>query len=196
VARLLERVGDAVGLIVRPVLTDGTQPIGRGIGPAYEARDVVAVTRGDLDAPADLRARALLLAGEVLELAGASPAGHGAAQAAAILTDGRAWRKLQAICEAQGGMRTPPVSAQRFEVTAPMAGTVLDIDNRRLSRAAKLAGAPADPAAGIDLHVRLGDRVAAGEPLFTLHAESPGEVGYVRDYLAAHADVISVGVPR
>ncbi len=196
VARLLERVGDAVGLIVRPVLTDGTQPIGRGIGPALEARDVVAVTRGDLDAPADLRARAVLLAGEVLELAGACPAGHGAAQAAAILADGRAWRKLQAICEAQGGMRTPPVSAQRFEVTAPAAGTVLDIDNRRLSRAAKLAGAPADPAAGIDLHVRLGDRVAAGEPLFTLHAESPGEVGYVRDYLAAHADVISVGVPR
>jgi thymidine phosphorylase len=196
VARLLERVGDAVGLVVRPILTDGTQPVGRGIGPALEARDLVAVTRGDSGAPADLRARAVLLAGEVLELAGACRVGQGAAQAAAIMADGRAWQKLQAICEAQGGMRTPPVSAQRFEVLAPTTGAVVDIDSRRLSRAAKLAGAPADPAAGIDLHVRLGDRVAAGQPLFTLHAESPGEIGYVREYLAAHPGIIAVGVPR
>ena len=193
VARLLERVGDAVGLMVRPVLTNGSQPVGRGIGPALEARDVVAVTRGDRDAAQDLRARAVLLAGEVLELAGACQAGHGAAEAGAILADGRAWRKLQAICEAQGGMRTPPASSQRFEVPAARAGTVSSIDNRRLARAAKLAGAPADPAAGIDFHVRLGEAVAAGQPLFTLHAESPGELAYARDYLATHPDIVVLG---
>ena len=193
VARLLERVGDAVGLVVRPMLTDGTQPIGRGIGPALEARDVVAVTRGDRGAPDDLRARAVLLAAEVLELAGACPVGHGAETARAILADGRAWRKLQAICEAQGGMRTPPTSTQRVEITAPAGGVVSGIDSRRLARAAKLAGAPADPAAGIDLHVRLGDTVAAGQPLFTLHAESPGELAYAQAYLATHPDIFVVG---
>jgi len=193
VAALLERVGEAVGLVVRPVLTDGSQPVGRGIGPALEARDVVAVTRGDAGAPADLRERAVLLAGEVLELAGACAAGTGAAQANAILADGRAWRKLQAICEAQGGMRTPPVSSQRHAITAPAGGAIAGIDSRRLARAAKLAGAPADPAAGIDFHVRLGEIVAAGQPLFTLHAESPGELAYAREYLAAHGDIVTIG---
>jgi len=193
VAGLLERVGAAVGLVVRPILTDGTQPIGRGIGPALEARDVVAVTRGDRGAPDDLRARAVQLAAEVLELAGTCPVGRGAETARAILDDGRAWRKLQAICEAQGGMRTPPASSQRVEITAPAAGRVRRIDSRRLARAAKLVGAPADPAAGIDLHVRLGDAVAARQPLFTLHAESPGELAYAQAYLAAHPDIFVVG---
>jgi thymidine phosphorylase len=192
-ARLLERVGHDVGLVVRPVVTDGSQPIGRGIGPALEARDVVAVTRGDRDAPDDLKERAILLAGELLELAGACATGHGTSQARALLTDGRAWRKLQAICEAQGGMRTPPASTQQFEVTAPASGRITGFDCRKLARAAKLAGAPADPAAGIDLRVRLGQGVERGQPLFTLHAESPGELAYAREYLTAHTDVVVIG---
>ena len=192
-AWLLERVGHDVGLLVRPVVTDGSQPIGRGIGPALEARDVVAVVRGDRDAPRDLTERAVLLAGELLELAGACAIGHGAVQARAVLADGRAWRKLQAICEAQGGMRTPPASTHQFEVAAPASGRITGFDCRRLARAAKLAGAPADQAAGIDLHVRLDEDVEAGQPLFTLHAESPGELAYAREYLAARADIVAIG---
>jgi thymidine phosphorylase len=193
VARLLERVGGEMGLAVRPVITDGSQPVGRGIGPALEARDVVAVTRGDRDAPEDLRERAILLAGEILELAGACAAGEGTPRARAILADGRAWRKLQGICEAQGGMRTPPLSTQRFELTAVSNGTVTGIDNRRLARTAKLAGAPADPAAGVDLQVRIGDKVDRGQPLFILHAETPGELAYAQEYLAAHPDIVAIG---
>lgn len=193
IARLLERVGTEVGLTLSPVVTDGSQPVGWGIGPALEARDVVAVLRGDRDAPVDLRDRAVLLAAEILELAGVCAVGSGTTEASAILADGRAWKKLQAICEAQGGMRTPPVSPQRFELTAPIRGAVTGIDSRRLARAAKLAGAPADPAAGIDLHVRLGHAVDAGQPLFTLHAESPGELAYAREYLDAHPGIVAVG---
>jgi thymidine phosphorylase len=110
-----------------------------------------------------------------------------------VLADGRAWRKLQAICEAQGGMRTPSASTQQFEVTAPASGKIIGFDCRRLARTAKLAGAPADAAAGIDLHVRLGQSVERGQPLFTLHAESPGELAYAREYLTAHADVVVIG---
>jgi thymidine phosphorylase len=192
-ARLLERVGGEMGLKVRPIVTDGSQPVGRGIGPALEARDVVAVTRGDRDAPRDLRDRAILLAGETLELAGACAIGDGTSQARTILADGRAWRKLQGICEAQGGMRTPPTSSQRFEVTARYSGTITGVDNRRLARAAKLAGAPGDPAAGIDFHVRIGSQVDGGQPLFTLHAETPGELAYAQEYLAAHPDIVVIG---
>ena len=192
-ARMLERVGREVGLHVRSVLTDGRQPVGRGIGPALEALDVVAVARGDRDAPADLRERAILLAGEILELAGVTTIGEGGSSARGILDDGRAWRKLQAICEAQGGMRTPPTAAQHAEVCARRRGVVRAIDNRQLARAAKLAGAPADAAAGIEIHVRLGVSVDQGQPLFTLHADTPGELAYAQAYLAEHPDVVTVG---
>ena len=173
-AQLLDQVAQRSGLRVRTVITDGSQPVGRGIGPALEARDVLMVLQNDQSAPDDLRARAVRLAAETIELAGACRDGQSLVVAEAILKDGRAWRKLQAICEAQGGMRTPSTAPHRREVPAPRNGVVARIDNRRLARTAKLAGAPAAAAAGIDLHVRLGARTERGQPLFTLHAETPG----------------------
>jgi thymidine phosphorylase len=186
----LEAVGDAVGLRVRTVVTDGTQPVGRGVGPALEARDVLAVLRGEPGAPADLRERAVLLAGRVLEMSPGIVAGTGVALAEAALADGRAWRKFEAICAAQGGLREPPVAPHRHSVTAPRAGRVAAIDNRRLARAAKLAGAPTDPAAGLELHARLGDHVDAGAPLFTLHAQSLGEIAYALAFVEAHPGIV------
>ncbi|HEU5305181.1 MAG TPA: thymidine phosphorylase [Gemmatimonadales bacterium] len=78
-------VGQAVGLRVLPVMTDGTQPVGHGIGPALEARDAVRVLQGDPEGPPELRERALLLAGYLLELAGKAAAGAGQAMAREIL---------------------------------------------------------------------------------------------------------------
>jgi len=189
----LSRVGRAVGLQVRPVLTDGGQPVGRGVGPALEARDVVAVLRRDPDAPADLRERALHLAGHLLELAGTAPVGSGEGVARTILEDGRAWRKFEAICRAQGGLREPPVAPFTRPVSASRNGPVTAIDNRRLARVAKLAGAPLDAAAGLVLHVHLGDVVQAGQPLFTVHAEAAGELEYALAYARESGGVITVG---
>jgi thymidine phosphorylase len=191
-AEHLEAVGAAVGLRVQTIMTDGTQPVGRGIGPALEARDILSVLRGTPDAPPDLRQRAVMLAGRVLEMAPGIPPGSGAALAETTLADGRAWRKFQAICAAQGGIRTPPRAPQTRPVAAPRAGRVARIDNRRLARAAKLAGAPTDAAAGLELHVRLGTRVDAGEPLFTLHAQSPGELAYALAFVGSHPDFVLV----
>ena len=64
--------------------------------------------------------------------------------------------------------------------------------NRRLARIAKLAGAPLAPAAGVDLHVRCGDFVERGQALFTLHAESPGELAYALDYALQQAEAVQV----
>jgi thymidine phosphorylase len=66
------------------------------------------------------------------------------------------------------------------------------IDNRRLARVAKLAGAPDDKAAGVEMRVSLDDMVDRGEPLFTLHAESPGEIAYALNYAASRSDIILV----
>lgn len=188
----LAGVAQAFGLTTRIVVTDGSQPVGRGIGPALEALDVLAVLQGRRDAPGDLRARALTLAAALLELAGAAPAGAGAVLAERTLADGQAWAKFQRICEAQGGMREPPRAGFRRPVTAMRAGRVAAVDNRRLARVAKLAGAPADKAAGVELHARLGQAVVAGEPLFTVHAENAGELDYALAYVLANPDILAL----
>lgn len=191
-AATLCQLGAAFGLKVEAIETDGSQPVGRGIGPALEARDVLAVLRGDADAPPELRDRALLLAGRLLELAGRAGLGDGAENAARMLDSGSAWKKFQAICEAQGGMREPPVATYRRDILSASAGVMSCIDNRRLGRVAKLAGAPLSPAAGVCIHARLGQRVAAGEPLYTVHAQTPGELEYAAEYAAGHPQIMSV----
>ena len=185
-------VAKSSGLHIEVVRGDGRQPIGRGMGPALEARDVLAVLKGATHAPQDLRERALELCGALLELTGRAPRGGGAMLAAGALDDGRAWAKFQRICEAQGGMREPPFSRHRKELLADREGIVSTLDNRRLSRLAKLAGAPMDKEAGIELHVRLGDKVSRGMPLCTLHAESPGELAYALNYADANPDIFRI----
>jgi thymidine phosphorylase len=183
--KLLVGVGREVGLDVRVVLTDGSEPVGRGIGPALEARDVVSVLRCEESAPADLCARAISLAGVLLECGGKAPEGSGPTLARATLESGRAWEKFQAICKAQGGMREPPIAPHVHDVVADFAGRILEIDNRRIARVAKLAGAPTAPAAGVELCVSVGAHVERGEPLFRVHAEAPGELMYALDYVTS-----------
>ncbi|MBS0297111.1 MAG: thymidine phosphorylase family protein [Proteobacteria bacterium] len=194
-ARLMDRlarIARTLGLEAHVVVSDGSQPVGRGIGPALEARDVLAVLQNQADAPADLREKAVMLAAALLELGGAAPQGAGPVLAEAAIADGRAWRKFQAICEAQGGLREPPHASHHKPLLAGAAGMVADIDNRRLGRLAKLAGAPDAKAAGVEMHVRLGDQVGARQPLLTVHAESAGELDYAMAYAAANPDLIAV----
>ncbi|MBL26758.1 MAG: thymidine phosphorylase [Rhodospirillaceae bacterium] len=195
-ARFLERslldVAKASGIEARTVWTDGTQPVGRGIGPALEARGVMAVLKNEPDAAPDLRSRSIALAGALLELTGAAAPGQGETMASAVVDDGRAWAKFQRICEAQGGMRVPPVAAYVLPVTAGHAGRVVSIDNRRLAMVAKLAGAPDAKAAGVELHVRLAAEVTKGEPLFTVHAETRGELAYAMEYVMPNVDIIGI----
>ncbi|WP_332767657.1 thymidine phosphorylase family protein [Phenylobacterium sp.] len=193
--KLSQRLVDVAaqfGMKARCVQTDGSQPVGRGIGPALEAHDILAVLQNRPEAPSDLRARACLLAGAALELAGVADAGRGPSQAERILADGRAWSKFQRICEAQGGLRTPPTAPRRSTLVAARAGRVVLINNRQIATLAKLAGAPDQKSAGLRLHVRLGAEVAAGEPLLDVHAETDGELAYALDYAAAHPDLIEI----
>ena len=191
-ATRLVAVAAHFGLGLRCLFTDGSQPVGRGIGPALEARDVLAVLRGEPDAPADLRERAALVAGAVLEMGGVVAEGAGVQRALDTLDSGQAWAKFQRICQAQGGLREPPQAAHVKPLRAGHAGRVVHIDNRKLSRLAKLAGAPDRPAAGVHLQVRLGDELAAGQPLLFLHAQTPGELGYALDYARDAGDIIRI----
>ncbi|TRD11618.1 thymidine phosphorylase family protein [Erythrobacter insulae] len=183
-------IGDAFGVRVEVALSDGLEPVGDGIGPALEAKDVLEVLECERDAPRELRERALRLAGMMLEMGGASSAGKGKEAATAILDDGRAMSKFVAICEAQGGFFRPPQSEFQHVLCAGRTGRIKGIDNRRIARLAKLAGAPLSPAAGLEIHVNLGDAVSAGQPLITLHGESVGELEYAVDYYLENKDMI------
>jgi thymidine phosphorylase len=193
-AQLIE-TGAALGVQVSVLQTDGTQPVGRGIGPALEARDILQVLRRDAGAPQDLRERALTLAGALLELGGAAAAGQGLARATATLDSGAAWQKFRAICAAQGGMREPPLSHYQHPVVAERGGVVAHLNMRSLAKAAKLAGAPADQAAGIEMHVHRGEEVERGQPLYTMHADTRGELHYALDYLKSHPETLSIEDP-
>ena len=191
-AERLVSVGRAFGLQVRCVITDGLQPVGRGIGPALEARDVLAVLQGAPEAPRDLRERALALAGAVLELGGAACEGGGVDLARTALDDGRAWAKFQAICRAQGTFRSPPRAPLTRVLPSSHAGTVVHLNNRKLAKLAKLAGAPEAKAAGLELHVKIGDEVVAVQAMMTLHAQAVGELDYAGEYARANPDIIGV----
>ena len=179
--RLFEYVAARLGLQLDAVITDGRQPIGRGIGPVLEARDVMQVLAGDPRAPQDLRQKALRLAGRVIEFDPDVRGGDGWRIARDILESGRALAQMNRIIDAQG-RRAQAVApgALTLEVPAPAGGTVVGIDNLRLARIARLTGAPQVPGAGVLLHHALGDAVRQGEPLYTLHAQHAADLEFAR----------------
>lgn len=191
-AKLLKRIGKNLNINVATVFTDGAKPIGRGIGPALEAYDVLAVLQNQLNASQDLKERSLLLAGKILEFSPKVQRGKGLKLATEILESGKAWKKFQAICAAQGGMRTPPKAAYTYVHTANSNGIISLIDNRQLALLAKLAGAPNDKAAGIYLHANVGDTIEKNQHMLTIHAESPGELDYAVNFLKSNNQIIQI----
>ena len=176
------------------MFTDGSQPIGRGIGPVLEALDVLAVLNCDKHAPNDLRAHALMLAGQILELSKAVPQGCGINIATDILDSGKAFSKFQAICNAQGGMRDIPKASIVHTIESKHSGTIVNIDNRYISQVAKLAGAPKSKYAGVELLVPLHSVVTKSQPLFKLYAETQGELRYALDFLKQGHDIFQIEV--
>ena len=182
-ASLFTQVAAACGIEVRCLITDGRQPVGLGIGPVEEARDVLSVLRGDDNAPQDLRERALFLAANLFSLSSYTESlQQGLERATAILDEGKAWQQFQHIVNTQGGIKTWPQARYQHTEVVHAACSITGIDNRKLARLAKLAGAPDLPAAGLRLHARVGDMLSEGAPLYTLFSESIGE----RDYALAY----------
>lgn len=191
-SKLFKQVGNTLGLKIKTCFTDGSQPVGMGIGPALEAMDVLAVLQNHPDHPHDLRNRALTLAAHLLEMGGAALPQGGLALATKTLDSGAAWEKFKAIAEAQGGLKKPPEASYSYQLCASADGRVSHVNNRLLSRTAKFAGAPDAKAAGVKLHVRLNDLIDKGQPLLTLYAETPGELKYAQEFLQNHLEIIVI----
>ena len=169
--KLFEFVGDHFGIAVEVVITDGSQPIGNGIGPVLEAQDVMAVLANDPAAPRDLREKSLRLAAHLLEYDPELRGGTGYTRARELLDSGAALKQMHKIIEAQGpsGCNTD-IGNLSADILAPRDGVVEAIDCLRLNRLARTAGAPIDKGAGIKVFKKIGDRVEQGEPLYRIHA--------------------------
>ncbi len=186
-------VASAMKLQLRVLITDGSQPIGNGIGPALEALDVLSVLRNEADAPGDLKQRSLLIAAELLELTGKAKPGKGKTLAKTILEKGAAYQKFKNICLAQGAFKTPRLADYKKDVLAAKTGQVKEIDNRRLAKVAKLAGAPEEPGAGVCLAVKVGSRIKKGEVLYSIYSQAKGELHYALNYLKQQNNIITIG---
>lgn len=183
-----ETLAAKLGIKVKVIITDGSEPIGNGIGPALEARDVLYVLLNEKSAPKDLKEKSLRLAGLMLELAGKVKEGNGYNMAKKILESGKAYEKFVEIIKAQGGKKTKPsqIKVEKFQyhTLAKRSGKIDSISNKKISKIARIAGAPDSKGAGIYLHKHVNDTVKKGETLFTIHAHSKTKLRFAKEALA------------
>ncbi|BBZ10240.1 thymidine phosphorylase [Mycobacterium branderi] len=174
-AHTMVRLGAAHGVPTHALLTDMNRPLGLTAGNALEVAEALDVLAGG--GPPDVVELTVTLATEMLRLAGVD--GRDPAQ---TLRDGTAMDRFRALIAAQGGdLSVPlPVGACSESVTAPRGGTMGDIDAMavgmtawRLGAGRSRPGERVQPGAGIRIHRRPGEPVAAGEPLFTLYTDTP-----------------------
>ncbi len=182
--KLFEFVGDSMNIHLEVMITDGRQPIGLGIGPVLEARDIMKVLNNDPDAPADLRQKSLQLAGRIIEFDPDVRGGQGYSIARDILESGRACAKMNRIIKAQGEKEIDLQPGKLcYQVCADRDGVITNIDNFQTAKIARIAGAPMDKRAGVDLFKKLGDKVSKDEPLFQIHAEFPADFKFAKELI-------------
>lgn len=163
-------LGRKLGMNVKVIVTDGSQPIGNGVGPLLEAEDVMAVLRNDPLAPQDLKKKALMMAGLILEMTGKYK--HGAAAARKILETGKALHKMHEIIKAQGAQKKPVLGQFRYPLRAGRIGRVKEIDIEVIAKIARLAGAPDDKGAGLYIAKKAHDLIKKGDLLYTIYAQT------------------------
>jgi len=191
-ASLFTRVGEACGIHIRCIITDGSHPIGSGIGPVEEAKDLIAVLQNKKDAPTELRQRAVLLSANLFDLSDGCGIEKGMSKANQLIDNGSAWQQFQKIVDAQGGFKSLPQAKYVHSELAHSSGVIQSIDNRKLARLAKLAGAPFSPASGLRLHANVGDFINSDQILFNLFCESNGEKDYALDFYQANQDMFNI----
>lgn len=185
-------VAKAFGLHVLTLKTNGSQPLGKGIGPALEAKDILSILRNDKNAPIDLKNKAITLSAILIQFGKKISLEEASKLATTLLENGSALKKFRTICEAQGGFKEPSRALYTKNVLAKFSGVVTQIDNRNLAKIAKLAGAPLEKAAGIEFFAKLGTHVEKGCVLYRIHAESKGALNYAYTYALSLPNIIEI----
>ena len=176
-ARTMVDLGTDAAVNTVALITDMSVPLGLTAGNALEVRESVEVLAGG--GPKDVVDLTVALAVEMLAAAG-RPQDEDAVRKA--LTDGRAMTKWRAMLGAQGGdpEATLPTAKETHVITAPSSGVLTKLDALAVGVSAWRLGAgrarkedPVQAGAGIEMHAKPGDHVTAGQPLLTLHTDTP-----------------------
>ncbi|WP_413752880.1 thymidine phosphorylase [Streptomyces sp. R-74717] len=194
-ASTMVALGTDSGVRTVALLTDMATPLGLTAGNALEVRESVEVLAGG--GPKDVIDLTLSLAREMLDAAGLKDADPEKA-----LADGSAMDVWRRMISAQGGDpdATLPVAREQHVVTAPSTGVLTRLDAYDIGVAAWRLGAgrarkedPVQAGAGIELHAKPGDTVTAGQPLLTLHTDTPEKFDYALKALPSSYDIAPEG---
>jgi len=185
------QVSESLQIKTRCLITDGSDPIGYGIGPGLECIEVLMALSPEgskeksdvLGGGQELLEKSTLMAGSILEMVGKAPVGKGADIAMDIVRKGKAMDKMREIIGAQGGdpkvrISDLPIGKYLYAVKAEKGGRVAHVDNKFVSKIARAAGAPKDKGAGIILHCEMGDRINVGDTLYEIISESETKLSF------------------
>lgn len=189
-------LGRRLGLNVSCAITNGSQPIGRTVGPALEAWEALK-TLENRKGSSSLIEKSLGIAGVIFEMAGLSDKGYEYAKR--IFESGKAHEKLLEIISAQGnrGIKSSddvPLGNEKYVLESKFEGAVVDVVNQRIVKIARLAGAPKDKGAGVYIHKKRGEVVKAGEPLLTIYAEKGWKLEKAIEFALENPPVIVSGM--
>jgi pyrimidine-nucleoside phosphorylase len=201
-AELMVETGERMGKQVVALITDMDQPLGNMIGNALEVVEVVEVLRGR--GPEDLRELCLELAGWMLHLGGvAKTVAEGKQQSVRLISSGQALERFHQMIEMQGGdpgvindAKRLPQARSTMQVASATSGCVGSMQCEQIGTACVILGGgrerkedAVDPAVGIVLHKKVGDRVAAGEALATIYYNAEARAVRARQLLAASCQI-------
>ncbi len=178
IRKMVEYIGDMLSLEIDAVITDGSEPVGNGVGAILEARDVMKILRNKEDAPQDLLEKSLFLAGRILEFDPKLRGGQGYHVAKEILTSGRALESLNKIIYAQGKAPQAQLGHLTRDIVSSRSGIVESIDNYQINKIGVMAGASQYPGAGLDLLKKVGDLVEPGETIYRIHSLTSNDFAY------------------
>lgn len=195
-AEIMVKIGRGVGRKVSAVISDMEQPLGYAVGNALEVAEAIVTLQGH--GPADFAEHCIVVAAEMLLLAGkCTTVEAGRTMLQEAIASGRAIAKFREWVRAQGGdervvddITIMPQARLVCELESPQAGYIAAINAMQVGMATVALGAgrqkkgePIDHAVGVVLHKKVGERVAAGEPLLTIYANDEQQLAEARDRL-------------
>jgi pyrimidine-nucleoside phosphorylase len=195
-AELMVETGERMGKQMVALITDMNQPLGRTVGNAIEVRECIQILHGA--GPEDLRELCVHLAAWMFFVGGSvKTVADGKQRAEDIIASGKAFERFRQMVELQGGdisvIDDParlPAAEHRVEVASRLTGYVSAIACEQVGTACVILGGgrerkedSVDPAVGIVVHKKIGDKVSAGETLCTIHCHSDQQAAPAKQLL-------------
>lgn len=200
-ANALVKIGKSVGMNCMALISDMNQPLGNMVGNALEIQESIAILKGE--GPEDITELVMTLGSQMVVLAKkAATLAEARAKLEEVVANGSALEVFRQMIVAQGGdprvIEDPtlmPQAKYHFELPAPQAGYVTKMTADEIGIAAMLLGGGRqaktdviDYAVGIELHKKVGDAVAEGESLLTIHSNT-ADVANIKELLYNNIEI-------